>query len=590
MFHISVTNPDQQDTLQHEGGPIELGRSPAGGGATLTINDQYISRRQVCLEPTADGRVVVNNLGANVVLNEEFTLNRGDSRTVDLPARIVRGHTRITISADGIDDTIPEASLGGGLQTISDPIRSRPFTGARPGSLDAIGQSPRPEQLARWFETLISVQKSAGGSPEFFDETARAVVELVGMDRGMVVLRQDDWWEVVAAYAPGSVNPEEFSRTVLNRVYEQKRTYFETTPDASEAMSLAVVDAYVASPIFSAQDEVVGVVFGSRNQSNTMARGGITALEAQVVQLLASSVSAGMARVEQEAEAARVHVQLEQFASPELVRELEREPNLLEPTDREVSVLFGDLRGFSRICEALTPQDTYRLVGDVMERLSQCIADHGGFVIDYSGDGIGAMWNAPTPRPDHARRACLAGLAMQAEMPALTAQWQDKVGEPLRLGVGVNTGLTQVGNAGSKRRLKYSPLGHTVNLASRVEGATKQFGIPSLITEATRGQLEPAADVRRLWRVRVMGIQQPVTIYELARSGVDDRWRDFRRDYETALDYFERGQHDQVTPILDRWVKQDIAAKDVATLRMLNLVQQPAQDHPFDPVWNLDRK
>ncbi|CAN0562843.1 unnamed protein product, partial [Laminaria digitata] len=196
MFHIAVTNPDQQDKLRHDGGPIELGRNPEGGRATLTIDDHYISRRQVSLEQTQDGSVKVNNLGANVVVNDDLTLGRGDSCTVQLPASIVRGHTRIELTADGSSAALPELSAGAELHTIADPVRSRPAM--VPDAFDAIGQSPGPEQLARWFETLISVQKSAGGSREFYDETARAVVELVGMDRGMVILREEARWRGTA--------------------------------------------------------------------------------------------------------------------------------------------------------------------------------------------------------------------------------------------------------------------------------------------------------------------------------------------------------------------------------------------------------
>ena len=588
MFHISVTSPNQRDTLQHDGGPIELGRNPKGGGATLTMPGDYISRRQLRLEQTDDGRISVENLGSSVVLNDDQELGRGESGTLDLPAVIVRGQTRIVLSAQATAADHP----GGGpvveLQTICDPIRGH-ASSAR-GTLSGMGNSPGAEQLARWFETLIAVQKSAGGSRAFFDETARAIVELVGMDRGVVVLRENGAWRVSAAYPPDARDSQDFSRTVLDRVFHHRRSYFETAPDATGAKSLSAVDAYVASPIFSAQDDVAGVVFGARNSSGSRNYGVITPFEAQIVQMLASTVSVGMARVAQESQAARLHVQLEQFASPELVRELEREPDLFEPTTREITVLFCDLRGFSRICESLAPPETYALVSDVMERLTQCITDHDGYVIDFLGDGIGAMWNAPTLREDHARRACRAALAMQAQMPLLSDRWRDQVGGPLRLGVGVNTGVAQVGNGGSKARLKYSPMGSTVNLASRVEGATKQLGVPALIAASTRQALGPDVATRRLWPVRVMGIQQPVTLYELAAPDVDDRWRAFRDDYEGALDHFENGRPAEAARLLEKWRNDELAANDVATLRLRGLIEEPPCDTPFDPVWNLDRK
>lgn len=580
MFRITVINPDQHEELQHDGGPIELGRAPTASGAVFTIKDHYISRRQLLLTETAPGRVRMQNLGADMVLEDGSTVVRGDTHVLVLPARVIRGHTRIELSASLDSDAI--------LHTISEPVRRQRLPTL--GSLDSIGQSPRPEQLARWFETLLSVQKSAAGSREFFDETARAVVDLVGMDRGMVILREGEQWQIAASHSPGKFAANEFSRTVLQHVCEQKRTYYEAVPEANLAMSLAAVDSYVASPIFGQDDEVIGVVFGSRNQREDTPAGGIQPLQAQVVQLLASAVSVGMARVEQEAQAARLNVQLEQFASPELVRELQRHPNLLDPTDREISVLFGDLRGFTQICEMLSPRETYQLVSDVMERLTHCIAEHGGFVIDYSGDGIGAMWNAPAPREDHATLACRAALAMQAQMPSLSEQWQPKLGRPLKLGVGINTDIAQVGNAGSQRRFKYSPLGHTVNLASRVEGATKQLGASSLITASTRSQIDPKLSTRRLCQVRVIGVQQPVSLYELRGEIQNDTAPDLAEAYEQALSHYEQGQPAETVRILEGWLNAGRAGEDEPSKRLLAEAIAVMDEPGYDPVWNLDRK
>ncbi len=591
MFHITLINPDQHEELPHEAGPIELGRAPAADHACLTINDQYISRRQVRLEQLPDGRIRIDNLGADLVTSDGLTLSRHQQHHVRLPATLTRGHTRIELS--------PHQSADAVLHTIAEPVR--PQRAASAASLELMGQAPRPEQLAQWFETLLSVQKSAAGSREFFAETAAAVVELVGMDRGLVILRDREDWQVVATHttarAESISGPYDYSRTVLDRVLEQKRTYYETAPDADVAVSLAAIEAYVASPIFNAEDQVIGVVFGSRHPRAGLTQPRIQPLEAQIVQLLASAVSAGNARLQQQAEATRLHVQLEQFASPELVRELERQPDLLQPAGREITVLFGDLRNFSRICETLSPEDTFRLVSDAMERLTACIADHGGFVIDYSGDGIGAMWNAPTTQPDHARRAARAAADMLAQMPKLSALWQKKIGGPLRLGVGINTGSAQVGNAGSQRRLKYSPLGHHVNLASRVEGATKQLGVPCLVTDATRQALSapPHADdasalqFRRLHQVRVLGIHQPVTLHELCIPPVSASWTTLCPLYESALTHYENHRPAETLAVLDG-CDPGLWQHDPPAQRLHEVATAALPTPDYDPVWNLDQK
>ena len=143
----------------------------------------------------------------------------------------------------------------------------------------------------------------------------------------------------------------------------------------------------------------------------------------------------------------------------------------------EVTVLFSDLRGFTALSERLGPQKTCRMFRDMMERLSERIVEHGGVIVDYAGDGILAMWNAPVKQADHAARACRAGLAMLGELPALNSRWGEVAAGSLALGIGINTGEALVGNTGSLRKFKYGPHGPPVNLASRVQDATKETGI-----------------------------------------------------------------------------------------------------------------
>ena len=193
--------------------------------------------------------------------------------------------------------------------------------------------------------------------------------------------------------------------------------------------------------------------------------------------------------MESEAEASRQYAQFAQFFSRELAYELERDPKLLEGRDRVVTILVSDIRDFSRIVERIGPRESCDLIVDIFERFTARIQEYGGVVVDYVGDGLLAMWNAPIERPDHGLNACRAALAILGELPDLNERWKCRIGAPLKVGIGVNTGEALVGNIGSSRKFKYGPLGHTVYLASRVEGATKQLGVPILITDSTRRQL-----------------------------------------------------------------------------------------------------
>src|SRR5260370_29244977 len=115
-------------------------------------------------------------------------------------------------------------------------------------------------------------------------------------------------------------------------------------------------------------------------------------------------------------------------------------------------MLVSELRDLYGLSEQRAPQDTCRLIRDVMERFSNRIVEHGGVIVSYLGDGILAMWNAPAEQADHAMLACRAALAMQADVPAINARWQETIGRPLVAGLGLNTGSVQFGNAGRSRQ------------------------------------------------------------------------------------------------------------------------------------------
>jgi adenylate cyclase len=342
---------------------------------------------------------------------------------------------------------------------------------------------------------------------------------------------------------------------------------------------------------------VAGIVYGCRNRY-ARHRGGITIgeLDAQLIQLLGSTVAVGLARLEQEAEASRMRVQFEQFFSADLARELRANPRLLEGQERVLTVLFSDIRGFSRLSEKLGPTDTCKLVAAVMEQLTKRVREHDGVVVDYSGDGIMAMWNAPMNQPDHASKACRAALAMLADLPGMDAQWHQRLQEPLKLGIGLNTGPALCGNTGSSAKFKYGPLGHAVNVASRVEGATKHFGTPLLITGSTRKELGPEFACRRLRKVRVVNIKEPIDLYELAPAEVaTPEWLDRTTAYEKALGLYEEHSFGEACQALFTLLaSQGVEYHDVPTLSLLAQavadLKAPPELPEFDGVEDLASK
>ena len=403
--------------------------------------------------------------------------------------------------------------------------------------MTSLGESPEPEKLAYLLESVVALQRSDDAGKDFFKNAAQTLLDLIALDVALVLLRKGESLEMAGHALTADATPR-YSRTLVEYVIRQRQTFYQDLGAWTErTMSLSDVAAVVVSPVFGPRDEVIGALYGQRNRRALTRVGQIRPLEAQVVQLLAAAVGANIAR----ADAARTRVQFEQFFSPLLARELERDPKLLEGREQEVTTLVSDLRGFSTLSERLGAANTCRLVRDMMERLSNCIVAEGGVIVDYAGDGILAMWNAPTPLPDHAVRACTAAVAMLAEMPGLNATWKDMVDAPLRLGIGLNTGSAMVGNTGSSRKFKYGPHGHTVNVTSRVQDATKRLGLPLLVTESTRRLVPDTFACRRLGRVRLAGMELPVPLYELHACATSPEWDSQRRIYEQSLDHFEKG-------------------------------------------------
>jgi adenylate cyclase len=204
-----------------------------------------------------------------------------------------------------------------------------------------------------------------------------------------------------------------------------------------------------------------------------------------------------------------------QYVPPELVDQMARDPGKysMEGRSEELTVLFSDIRGFTTIAEGLEPKELSQLLNDYLTEMSRIIGEHRGTLDKYIGDAIMAFWGAPVSEPRHAARAVAAAMAMQAALEPLNAQFQARGWPELRIGVGINTGPMRVGDMGSRLRKAYTVLGDAVNLASRLEGLTKRYGVGIIVGEATR-QAVNGVVFRELDRVRVKGKDESVTIYE----------------------------------------------------------------------------
>ena len=617
-LRLSIRHNDRTPFSASFTEPIELGRRDPSrpqedllfrpiaieGGVRVAIaepTESDVSRRQVRLEPLADARIRITNLSSAIAVRcfGQADVAPGGIAEYPLPVSFQIGRIVVSAAAEvaGGDAQVPE--LAAQFQTLDQPP-PRPMVGGGKaagnppaeliGALISSTQGGDVEAVVRWLRQVIAVLQSASNSNDFFHKAAQGIVDLVGLSLGAVFLRTDGAWKptAIASSAKSNARP---STNVLARVLAEKRTFWSRVDRQVDVLSsLAALDAYVAAPILDRNGEVLGALYGHREGGRATAAGAeITQLEALLVETLACGVAAGLSRLEQEKVALRQKVQFEQFFSPQLAARLEAEPDLLRGRDAEVTVLFCDIRGFSAVSERLGPAQTMEWIGGVLNPLSDEVAGTGGVLVDYIGDELMAMWGAPSVQPDHAVLACRTAQRMVAALPEIDKLWQGVIGGPTLFGIGINSAAARVGNTGSARKFKYGPLGNGVNLASRVQGATKYLRVNTLITGATRRLLDDSFRVRRLCSVAVVNIAEPVELFELDCTDASRCGELFSR-YEEALAAFEVGNFSNAARILGGLL--DGFPGDGPSLVLLSravdaMVNEPAD---FSVVWRLPGK
>lgn len=591
-------------------GAVELGRQdkkepvpfaclPVGDRSRLIIaahDEGSISRRHVLMEATSDTSVRIKNLSEQVPIRSADggdALLSGESREFALPWIMSLGRKTIRVLSLASE---PEKNL----KTLA-VAPAPPGTAHLGGLTSRLANLSLPsegsmsqEAVIRWLQTTMAVLQAAAGTTEFLDRAAQAVVDLVKLDTGRVILRQDGTWREVSTHAAprvaaDGINPA--SKYVLKKVLDERRTFWEVPDSAGQsAQSLDRVSAVVAAPILGPDGLVIGALYGDRTFESSFNKvsGPITVPEAMLVEVLAGTVSAGLERTKQEKKAIEAHVLFEQFFTPELAKQLLDNPDMLESKESEVTLLFCDIRGFSRISEKLGPGPTMDWINDVMGSLSDCVSAHDGVLVDYIGDELFAMWGAPKDQPNHALLACRAAIDMLEAIPKLNAKWLDTIEDGFDLGIGINTGVARVGNTGTKRKFKYGPLGNAVNLASRLQGASKYFKTRLIISSYTHAQLGDNITARRLGKIRVININEAVEIFEIVPASLPN-WDPLRRGYEQALEHFESKNFSQAARTLG--ILQLEFPNDGPSLILLSRVVNAKLDpETYDPVWTLPSK
>lgn len=217
----------------------------------------------------------------------------------------------------------------------------------------------------------------------------------------------------------------------------------------------------------------------------------------------------------EEREKRKIKGMFSKYVSPDLVNELVQADKQLElgGEDRQLTVLFSDIRGFTSLSEGLTPQDLVSHLNIYLTEMTEIVLHNKGTLDKYIGDALMAFWGAPINTADHAYLSCKAALEMMERLDELNKEWPED--KKINIGIGLNSGEMTVGNMGSTSRMDYTIMGDNVNLGSRVESVNKMYSTEVIITEYTYELVKDKVIVRELDLIRVKGKEQPVKIFEL---------------------------------------------------------------------------
>ena len=243
------------------------------------------------------------------------------------------------------------------------------------------------------------------------------------------------------------------------------------------------------------------------------------------------------------------------YLSGDLLDKLIENPEALSlgGESKELSILFSDIRGFTTISESMDPVSLINLLNRYFTPMTNSVLDNGGMLDKYIGDAVMAFFNAPVDIKDHADASCRSALEMIVKLDALNEELAHENIAPLKIGIGINSAVVVVGNMGSDTRFNYTVIGDGVNLASRVESLTKNYGVNILITEFTVSKISDIFIVREIEPVKVKGKDRAVLLYELMPNSKSSK--EVKELYDKALEVYKSGDFQEAEKLFNQLVE-----------------------------------
>lgn len=278
------------------------------------------------------------------------------------------------------------------------------------------------------------------------------------------------------------------------------------------------------------------------------------------------------------------------YVAAEVVSRLADSQEPLAGVQKEVTVLFTDILGFTTISEQLSPTQIVSLLNQYFTPMTECVKKNEGTLDKYIGDALMAFWNAPLEVTEHASKAIKAAIEMQEQLARLRPIFKERFGVELKMGIGIHTGLAHVGNMGSEDLQDYTCVGDTVNLASRLEGLCRRYGVGIVVSADAVGSCEGLLHFRRLDTIRVKGKVRPSTIFTpISTNTIYDIEKE--RDWNEALDMYGYGHFAKAKILFEQLIEKQPeyqALTQVYIKRCQSLIDNPPEK--WQGAWNYDEK
>lgn len=405
---------------------------------------------------------------------------------------------------------------------------------AAPADVDGDAQLATSHKL-RNLAALIETTKALNSEPDkakILETIVDKGIELIKAERGFLILVHNDMLDFKVARSSDRTvirHPAQLiSRSVLNGVTTTGEPVLTTDAQTALTGSLSITALEVRSLIcvpLRLKDRILGALYvDSKVAEGKFNEEAQNLLHAFADQAAIAIENARLFDEVAESRAAERNVRqmFQKYVPADVVREALKMKNGGRLSAKlTATVLFSDIRGFTSISETMRPEDVVSFLNDYLHRMVAIVFDEGGIVDKFIGDSVMAVFGAPVPKPDDAARAVRAALRMIEEVVHFNEQQKARGGIAIDVGIGLHTGPLIAGNIGSDRKMEYTVIGDTVNVASRVESLNRELNTNVLITKQCYDAIGDAFAVRALPLVQVKGKKLPLQVYEVLRDEID---------------------------------------------------------------------